>query len=98
MPKHRGSNDGEVCPIRLSEEFIEGLSRVWSVRVLDHIQNLVSLLPANPELGSPVIRESLIRRYGTSLRKLNVSTFVIVYRFQDGVADVLAIVYGPRID
>ena len=97
MPKHRGSNDGELCPIRLSEEFIEGLSRVWSVRVLDHIQNLVSLLPSNPELGSSVVRESLVKRYGYNLRKLSVSTFVIVYRFENGVVDVLAIEYGPSI-
>lgn len=81
----------------MSEEFIEGLAHVWSPRVLDHIQGIVSLLPTNPELGSPDVRESLSGYYGPNLRKLHVSRFVMVYRFDGAVVDVLALEYGPRI-
>lgn len=97
MPRRQDKNDAKVYPIRLSEEFIEGLARVWSPRVLDHIQSVVSLLPANPQMGSADVRDSLLRRYGVGLRKLSVSTYVIVYRFDGEVVDVLALEYGPRI-
>ena len=48
-------------------------------------------------MGSTDVRDSLIRQYGVGLRKLSVSTFVIVYRFDDEVVDVLALEYGPHI-
>lgn len=97
MPEQRGGDEAPVYPIRLSEEFIEGLARVWLPRVLDHIQGIVSLLPTNPELGSPDVLESLSRHYGPNLRKLHVSRFVMVYRFDGAVVDALALEYGPRI-
>lgn len=84
-------------PLRISEELSEGLATIWSQRVLDHIRSTVSMLPKNPELGSPQVRPSLARHYGSNLRKLNMSTFVIVYRFDGEIVDVLALVYGPSI-
>lgn len=86
-----------IYPIRFSDEFVEGLAGIWPQRVLDHVRSLLGLLQAQPELGSPDVRASLARRYGTNLRKLTVSTFVIVYRFSGDVVDVLAIVHGPQI-
>jgi mRNA-degrading endonuclease RelE of RelBE toxin-antitoxin system len=83
--------------IRLTDEFIEGLSRIWSERVLDHIRSLVNLLTTTPEMGSPDIRKSLRHRYGDNIRKLNVSTFVILYRFDGTVVEVLAVEYGPNV-
>lgn len=83
--------------IRLTDEFIEGLSRIWSERVLDHIHCLMDLLSTTPEMGLPDVRKSLIHRYGENLRKLNVSTFVILYRFDGTVVDVLAVEYGPNV-
>ena len=97
MPKGQDNSGAQVYPIKLSDEFIEGLARVWSPRVLDHIQSLVSLLPTNPELGTTDVRKSLLRQYGVGLRKLCVSMFVIVYRFNEEVVEVLALEYGPNI-
>ena len=96
MPEHE---DGEVrlYPIRLSDEFVEGLARIWSERVLDHIKLLIKLLPANPELGSPHVRQSLKKHYGEGLHKLTASSYIIVYRFDGEVVDVLAVVYGPNV-
>lgn len=45
----------------------------------------------------PKMRASLSKRYGDKLRKLPVSTFVIVYRFDGEMVDVLALVYGPAV-
>lgn len=89
--------EGRTYPIRLTEEFVEGLAQVWSPRVLDHIRGLIETLPHNPEIGSPRVRASLRQRYGDNLRKLPVATFVIVYRFDGKTVDVLALVYGPSI-
>lgn len=96
MPE-RELESQDVYPIRLADEFIEGLAHVWSPRVLDHIRGLIKLLPTNPQLGSPRVRKSLRVRYGDDLRKLTVSTFVIVYRFDGKTIDVLALVYGPSV-
>lgn len=87
----------KTYPIRLTDEFVEGLAHVWSPRVLDHIRGLIALLPTNPKIGSPRVRRSLRARYGENLRKLTVSTFVIVYRFDGETIDVLALVYGPSV-
>ena len=84
-------------PMRLTDEFIDGLARVWSPRIRDHIRGLIALLPTNPQLGSPRVRRSLKERYGDNLRKLTVSTFVIIYRFDGEFIDILALVYGPNI-
>lgn len=83
--------------LRLADEFTYALGSIYSQRVLDHIQNLLSLLPDNPDLGSRNVRQSLIDRYGTGIRKIPVSTFVIVYRVSGDFIDILALVYGPSI-
>lgn len=96
MPEAHNGADRRY-PIRIADEFIEGLAHVWSHRVLDHIKSLINLLATDPELGSTQVRASLVRRYGANLRKLTVSTFVIIYRFDGSVIDVLALVYGPSV-
>lgn len=88
MPKAR---------IRIADEFIYALSEVYSERVLDQIRKLIELLPENPLMGSSDVRECLSRLYGPKLRKLPVSSFVIIYRYENDTVDVLALVYGPTI-
>lgn len=50
-----------------------------------------------PEMGSVDVRRSITVRYGPDLRKLLVSKFVIVYRFDGTTVEVLALEYGPSI-
>lgn len=83
--------------LRIADEFVYALSEIYSERVLGQISNLLELLSENPEMGSSDVRESLSRVYGPNLRKLPVSTFVIVYRYENDVVDVLALVYGPTV-
>ncbi|MBQ9001931.1 MAG: type II toxin-antitoxin system RelE/ParE family toxin [Eggerthellaceae bacterium] len=83
--------------LRIADEFAYALAGIYPERVLDHIRNLLSLLPDNPEIGSTNVRRSLVDRYGSGIRKLAVSSFVIVYRVSDYYVDVLALVYGPSI-
>lgn len=98
MPDHL---EGEGAPrrfaVRIADEFVFGLATVYSQRVLDQIRQYVILLETSPEIGSANVRQSLKDRFGEGIRKIPISTFVIVYRFDGETVDVLALVYGPRI-
>ena len=83
--------------LRIADEFTYALAGIYSRRVLDQIKHTLSLLPDNPEIGSANVRQSLLDRYGRGIRKLPLSTFVIVYRVSEDYVDVLALVYGPSI-
>lgn len=83
--------------LRIADEFTFSLAGIYSERLLDHIRNILGLLRDNPELGSRNVRQSLIDRYGEGIRKIPVSTFVIVYRITEDHVDILALVYGPSI-
>ena len=83
--------------LRIAEEFSIGLSHIYSEKLLQRIRSTLELLPALPEMGSPNVRQSLIDRYGINVRMIPVSTFVIVYRYENDAIDVLALVCGPTI-
>lgn len=83
--------------LRIADEFVYALAEIYSDRLLDHVQHLLELLASNPEMGSANVRQSLVDRYGQGIRKIPVSTFVIVYRICEEHVDVLALVYGPAI-
>ena len=83
--------------VRIADEFLYGLAGIFSERVLDQIRKNVGLLADFPELGSTNVRASLVERYGSNIRKIAISTFVLVYRYENDVVDVLALVYGPSI-
>ena len=83
--------------LRIAQEFIEGLSRIYSERLLGQIRDILETLQVTPEIGSAHVRDSLTARFGEGIRKISVSVFVIVYRIDCSVVDVLALVYGPTI-
>lgn len=83
--------------LRIADEFVYDIAGITSQRLLAEIHDAVSLLADNPKMGSPNIRNSLRVAFGGGIRKLVVSPFVIIYRYQDGIVDVLACVYGPRV-
>lgn len=83
--------------LHISDEFSQGLAGIYSDSLLQRIRKNVELLAETPELGSPNVRQSLIDLYGDNIRKIPVSTFVIVYRYEGGVVDVLALVHGPSV-
>lgn len=84
-------------PLKISEESSWGLAAVYSPRVEGEIRTLIERLSEFPELGSSNVRESLRRRYGGDIRKLAVSTFILVYRFDGSCVEVLALVPGPSV-
>lgn len=101
MSKNAGGSCSDETPrfkLRITQEFVEGLATVYSNRLLDQMKNILLLLETTPEIGSPQVRPFLQRVYGEGIRKIPVSKFVIVYRFDGTCVDVLALVYGPTIE
>lgn len=83
--------------LRIADEFIYGLSEIRSASLRERIRNLLHSIKKYPEMGSPDVRRSLVEQYGDGLRKIAVSTFVIIYRVTDEAVEVLALVAGPTI-
>ena len=83
--------------LRIADEFIYGLSEIRSETLRERIRNLIRSIEQFPEMGSPDVRHSLVERYGDGLRKVAVSTFVIIYRVTDDAIDILALVAGPTV-
>jgi plasmid stabilization system protein ParE len=83
--------------LRITENFIENLSQIYSPRLLLRIRNVLEMLATNPEVGSPLARQSLVVVFGEGIRTFALSTFVLVYRFDGDYVDVLALIYGSRI-
>lgn len=83
--------------LRIAEEFSAGLAEIYSARILDRIEGAVGSLTEFPEMGSPLVRRSLVSRYGEGLRQIPISTFLIVCRYDGEEVDVLALVYGPSV-
>lgn len=92
-----GPDEDAGASLRIADEFVEGLAGIYSQRLMERIRQVLDTLRHNPEIGSRNVRRSLVERYGEGLRKIPVSTFVIVYRFDGEVVDVLSLVYGPRV-
>ena len=93
----RTSKAGKVKPtMRIAEEFVYALADVYSESALDQIRNSLNLLENAPLMGTTLVRSSLARRYGGTMRVLPVLTLSIVYRYDsaENVIDVLSLIYG----
>ena len=83
--------------LKITREFIEGLATVCSERLLGQIRGILETLTITTEIGSTHVRTCLTEQYGPGIRKIPVSTFVIVFRIIGSSVEVLALVYGPTI-
>lgn len=83
--------------LRIADEFLEGLADVYSDRVLARVRMALEGLRAFPEMGSPLVRRSVVNLYGEGLRQIPISSFLIVYRYDGEFVDVPALVYGPSV-
>lgn len=83
--------------LRIADEFIYGLSEIRSESLRERIRSLIRSIEQFPEMGSSDIRHSLVEQYGDGLRKVTVSTFIIIYRVTDDAIEILALVAGPTV-
>ncbi|MCH4213629.1 MAG: type II toxin-antitoxin system RelE/ParE family toxin [Atopobiaceae bacterium] len=73
------------------------MADVSSDRILERLLESVHGLSVFPEMGSRLIRETVIERFGEDIRKLVVSPFVIIYRYDGNQVVLLDVLYGPRV-
>lgn len=95
--KGKQASRANVKPtLRIAEEFVYGLADIYSESALTQIRNTLGLLETTPLMGTTLVRSSLARRYGGTIRVLPVLTLSIVYRYDSdsNVIDVLALIYG----
>jgi plasmid stabilization system protein ParE len=90
-------DDTPGVTLRITEAFVEDTARVYSPRLVGRIRNALLMLQNNPDIGSPLARESLVKAYGPNIRTFALSSFVLVYRHNKGFVDILGLVYGPTI-
>lgn len=95
MPK--ASRSLPEYPIRLSDRFINDLAEIYSPKVRNDIKKALTNLRCFPEIGSAQVRQSLITLFGPHIRKIPVSTFVIIYRFENNTIDILAMVNARTV-
>ncbi|MEG1561210.1 MAG: type II toxin-antitoxin system RelE/ParE family toxin [Raoultibacter sp.] len=81
----------------VADSFIEDAAALYSDTVFNQLQHFILLLETSPEIGSPRVRASLKAIYGEGIRKIALSSFLIIYRFKNNRVDVLALVYGPSV-
>lgn len=83
--------------LRIADEFTDTLAEIYPDALPSRIYSAVSSLVTFPDSGSPLVRKSLVERYGEDIRQLAVSRYVNVHRHVGDTVDVLALVYGPSI-
>lgn len=83
--------------LRIADEFTDAFAEIFSDALPSRIYSAVSSLVTFPDSGSPLVRKSLVERYGEGIRQLAVSRFVIVCSHVGDTVDVFALVYGPSI-
>ena len=69
--------------VQLTERFVEDASTVWSDRVLSHIYDSVGSLESFPLMGSADVPESVVREFGTGVRKCVVAPFDLIYEYDE---------------
>ena len=63
-----------------TESFIDEMAHVASPRVRGAIFDAIELLATLPEFGSPDLPDSIVKKYGSSVRKLVVAPFLVIYQ------------------
>lgn len=97
-PVMNGSDSNKkLFELLISQEFIDSLSEIYSDRLLSQIKHTLRLLSSSPEIGSLNVRPVLSKMYGEGIRKIPISTFLIIYRFDGDQVEVLALVPGPLV-
>lgn len=70
-----------MANIDFSEVFVENMLKVRLESKRNEIYEKIELLAFAPEMGSRILPESVVRRFGREVRKVVVDPFDIIYRY-----------------
>lgn len=84
-----------MTTLNYSESFVEDVSQIYSLNIINRIEDAMSSIEAFPHLGSANIATSIRAKYGDSVRKLVVAPYDIIYEYNemDDVVEVLGLVH-----
>lgn len=89
-----------MADLVFTEGFVADVSEmVASMGMRSNIKAACELLGDFPEMGTSVVRESLVRTFGHGIRKLPVSPFIVVYEYRS-VSDevvILGLVHAKQV-
>ena len=73
------------------------LMELLTNRQLDKVEEIEHCLSVFPDTGSPLVRDALVLRFGSNLRKIVVDGYILVYRHDEDVVRMLAAVPGKSV-
>ena len=73
------------------------LMEIPSDKTVVRIEEIEDQLAVFPDMGSPVVRDALVLRFGPNLRKVVVDGYVLVYRHDEDAVRMLAAVPGKSV-
>ena len=84
-----------MAEVLYAASFFDEMAQVETQRVRDNILDATELLALIPEMGSTNLPRSIVEKYGSDVRKLVVSPFLVLYKLLDGNRVlVLGVMYG----
>ena len=87
----------ERLKLRATEEFLSNMADLESERVVGHVGRIVAQLQAFPGMGRPRPRQMLRDRYGQDIRTMAVDGYLLVYRTDSEVLELVSLVPGRTI-
>jgi plasmid stabilization system protein ParE len=81
--------------LKITETFVAEASQIYTDKLFNKVFQMVDTLKTMPELGSRNLPESIIKKYGSGCRKLVVSPFDIIYRYNQpqNLVEIIALVH-----
>ena len=76
--------------LRYTEQFIEDASSIRLDSKRREVRRRIEQLLDFPEIGSANLPDSIVKRFGSDVRKLIIDPFIVVYEF-DRTADAVNI-------
>lgn len=84
-------------PIHATGEFLAIMDELVSEKVVDHIGRVIAQLQVFPGMGTPRPRQMLRERYGSDIRTMAVDGYLLVYRENGEVLELVSLVPGAAV-
>ena len=84
-----------MLELRYSEKFIEEAGAIRLASKRQELRKRVEMLAELPQMGSSNLPQSIIEQYGSNVKKLVISPFVVVYEInlESNTVDVLGLLH-----
>lgn len=70
-----------MAQIAYAPDFVDDLARIELESKREDMFEGIELLATMPEIGSKILADSIVERFGSDVRKLIVERFIVIYRY-----------------